>query len=367
MDTATAPRVEASTRLSWLDTFRGLSIALVVVGHVLGGLAFASFVSEGDRVRLWGAYDLLYTFRMPALFLASGLFAARSLRRGFESFLGDKTRTLAYPYLLWSLIGWAAHSVASGMTNTAADPWTPLKILYDPMKGVWFLYVLFVAMLLYGAWASRGGGRWGFLAFGAALHASPLLIDPLPSLAAQVCRFLVYFALGIVLADHVRAIAGRLTPGRLLLLVPSAFGMMKAFVALGLDEHPVLDLLPALCGTLGMFGVAMLIDRLPGVSALRHFGRQSLQIYVAGGHASVAGRIALQRALGVEAVSVHVALGTIAGLVFPMLLVSACRLLGFRYLFTWPKPVDRGSLPVPNSTNGAVAIRRGPIAGGASP
>ena len=367
MDNASNPRPDASTRLSWLDTFRGLSIALVVVGHVLGGLAFASFVSEGNRVRLWGAYDLLYTFRMPALFLASGLFAARSLRRGFGVFVADKGRTLAYPYLLWSLIGWAAHSVASGMTNTSADPWTPLKILYDPMTGVWFLYVLFVAMLLFGAWASRGGGRWGFLAFGAVLHAAPLLINPLPSLAEQVCRFLVYFALGIVLADHVRAIAQRLTLGRLLVLVPSAFGSMKAFVALGLDEDPVLDLVPALCGTLGMFGVAMLIDRLPGVAALRHFGRHSLQIYVAGGHASVAGRIALQRVLGVEMLSVHVALGTIAGLVFPMLLVSACRLLGFRHLFTWPKPSERGTTPMPSSPSGLVARRRGPVTGGASP
>ena len=55
-----SPPAAESSRLTWLDTFRGLSIALVVLGHVLGGLAFAAFVPDPSKDRLWEAYDLLY-------------------------------------------------------------------------------------------------------------------------------------------------------------------------------------------------------------------------------------------------------------------------------------------------------------------
>jgi fucose 4-O-acetylase-like acetyltransferase len=336
------PSASPTARITWLDTFRGLSIALVVLGHVLGGLAFASFVPESGRQWLWAAYDLLYTFRMPAMFLASGLFAARSLRKGLPRFLGDKFRTLAYPYLIWSLIGWVGLSAASGLANNQADPLAPLRMLVDPMQGVWFLYVLFVVMVGYGFWAAKGWDSWGFLAAGAVLHLVVPLWESAPSMLVQVSRYAVYFGLGLVLAEHVRAIGGCLTPGRLLLLVPTSFGLMKLAVACGMDERSSLDLLPAMLGTTGMFGVAMLLDRLPRIEALRSIGRNSLPIYVAGGHGSVATRIFLNKALGLSSLPPHIVLGTVAGLVLPLALVVACKAVGFRYLFAWPKPEADG-------------------------
>ncbi|RUL89661.1 acyltransferase family protein [Tautonia sociabilis] len=359
-----------TARLTWLDTFRGLSIAMVVLGHVLGGLAFAAFVPEPAKERLWFAYDLLYTFRMPALFLASGLFAARSLKRGLPRFLGDKARTLAYPYLIWSLISWGGLSLAAGMANNQADPMAPLKMLYDPMMGVWFLYVLFVVMTCFGLWSAIGGGAAGFLAVGAVLHAAVPMWAGAPSMLVQVGRFSVYFGLGLVLAEHVRGIGERLSPGRLALLVPTAFAMMKGAVMLGWADHPVLDVVPALCGTLGMFGAAMLLDRLAAAEALRHFGRHSLQLYVAAGHASVATRLMLQRGMGVEALPVHILLGTAAGLAGPLLLVAITRAVGFRYLFTWPRPGDEqrpADRSEPGRSREAVGRGRGRVAGVSAP
>ncbi|WP_152051950.1 acyltransferase family protein [Tautonia marina] len=364
MSTATAAEMAppamstpANPRVTWIDTFRGLSIVLVVLGHVLGGLAFAAFVPEVGKDRLWAAYDLLYTFRMPALFLASGLFAARSVRKGLPTFVGTKARTLAYPYLLWSLIAWGCHTVVSGMTNTKADPLTPLKMLFDPMQGVWFLYVLFAVMMGFGLWTARGGSRSGFLAIGVALHLLVPLWDGAPSLLVQVGLFAVYFGLGLFLADHVRMLGDWLKPRRLVWFVPLAFGLMKGAVALGWDEHAWFDLVPALFGTLGMFGVAMVLDRLPGVELLRHCGRHSLQLYVASGHASVATRILLSRGLGFTGLPMHIALGTAAGLIAPLVLVAVCKAIGFRYLFTWPAPEG------PREEQRASAEARGPIGG----
>jgi uncharacterized membrane protein YcfT len=95
-------------------------------------------------------------------------------------------------------------------------------------------------------------------------------------------------------------------------------------------------------GTTGMFGAAMLLDRFPGIEALRYLGRNSLQIYVAGGHGSVATRILLNKVLGFTALSPHILLGTVAGLVLPLVLVAVCKAVGFRYLFSWPKPEAEG-------------------------
>ncbi|CAN5734239.1 N/A [soil metagenome] len=329
-----------SPRIGWLDTFRGMTILLVVVGHVLGGLAFSSFVSEENRARLWAAYHLLYTFRMPALFIASGLFVARSLRRGLPRFLDSKFRTLAYPYLLWSLLGWGVHSIASGMTNTPADPLAPLKMLYDPLKGVWFLYVLFVVMLIYGLWAWSGKGRLGFLALGIVAHLAVPLLESVPTLPALVAQYAVYLGLGLVLADHVGKFSIRLSARRLVILTPLSFLAMKGAVALGFEKSPSLDLLPALAGTAGLFGAAMLIDRLPIAETLRHWGRHSLSIYLAGGHASVATRLILFKGLGLTALAPHLVLGGLAGLLGPLALVACCRWIGFGYLFSWPAATE---------------------------
>ena len=46
----------------------------------------------------------LYTFHMPLFFFLAGLNVPHSLRRGTGPFLSSKVWTLAYPYVLWSLI-----------------------------------------------------------------------------------------------------------------------------------------------------------------------------------------------------------------------------------------------------------------------
>lgn len=330
-----------SPRVTWLDTFRGLTITLVVLGHVLSGLAYAKFVQESDRRALWQAYDLVFTFRMPALFLASGLFAARSLRRGLPNFLGDKTRTLAYPYLLWSLISWACYSVASGVSTNGIDPMAPFKMLYNPMQGVWFLYTLFVMMVGYGIWATRGGGLRGLLAIGVLMHLLVPLCEAAPSMLVQIARYGIYFVAGLLLANPIRTLGDRLSVSALLGLVPIFFVMMKGAVALKFDTKPWLDFVPAFFGTSAMFGLAILLDRLPIAEFLRYIGRHSLQIYVASEFGSLFIMILLQRGLGVSALPIHIALGTIAGLLLPLALVAVCNGVGFRYLFTWPKPVAR--------------------------
>ncbi len=324
-------------RVTWVDTFRGLSITLVVIGHVIGGLAMASFVSERDQDWLWSLYKTLYTFRMPAMFLASGFFAARSIRKGIPRFLGAKTRTLLYPYLLWSLMGWGIHQLGSSLTNTTPDPWGPLKLLIDPLQGVWFLYVLFLVMVGYGAWMSRGDHRISFLVASGLLFLMNGFLGPGPILIDLVAQYAIFFGIGLVVADHLERIRGWMTLSRLLVVGPAMFGLMKLSVGVGWDQQPGLSLVPAMTGSAGMFSIALLVDRCRHLaSCCRYLGQHSLQIYLASGYAAVATRIFLQKVLGLTELSLFLGLCSIAGLVGPLVLVACCKRFGIKFLFEWP-------------------------------
>ncbi|MDQ0839726.1 acyltransferase family protein [Sphingomonas faeni] len=132
-------------RIEWIDTARGIGIILVVAGHANRGL-IAAGVSSAP---VWRTADLwLYTFHMPLFMLLAGLNILGSLRKGIDPFVRTKLWTVAYPYVLWSLIQGSVMVVLSGMTNGQTD-WASLaKIGWQPVSPFWFLYALFVFMML---------------------------------------------------------------------------------------------------------------------------------------------------------------------------------------------------------------------------
>ncbi len=109
-------------RLEWLDLARGLGVILVVLGHVLSGLTRAGQFPDGP-LATWTEYAL-YTFHMPLFFFLTGLNAPHSLQRGPKSFLAAKGWTIAYPYMLWSLLqGGGGASPAAAAAAARPAPW----------------------------------------------------------------------------------------------------------------------------------------------------------------------------------------------------------------------------------------------------
>jgi fucose 4-O-acetylase-like acetyltransferase len=64
MTDVTAPvKATGGTRIVWIDATKGLAIALVVFGHVLGGILARNWLSSSGP---WhGVYDFIYLFHMP--------------------------------------------------------------------------------------------------------------------------------------------------------------------------------------------------------------------------------------------------------------------------------------------------------------
>lgn len=111
----------SATRTGWVDTFRELAIIRMMFGHVLGELAYEVNIREREVV--CPPCSWIYTFHMPAFFLASGLFVGRSVRtHGFWSFVRGRFDTLMYPYLLWGILGWLIHECVRGYTHSESKP-----------------------------------------------------------------------------------------------------------------------------------------------------------------------------------------------------------------------------------------------------
>ncbi|MGJ5049004.1 acyltransferase family protein [Bradyrhizobium oligotrophicum] len=142
MDAGTQRATADTARTAWIDFARGLGVILVVYGHVLGGLVRPGIFPDGAVAR-WMDYTL-YTFHMPLFFFLAGLNVQHSLRRGARSFLTSKLWTIAYPYVLWSLIQGGITMLLARDANIPIHPGDLAAIWYRPIAQFWFLYALMI-------------------------------------------------------------------------------------------------------------------------------------------------------------------------------------------------------------------------------
>lgn len=136
-----------SQRENWIDIAKGLGISLVVYGHVQRGLIKAHIIKDSPT---WQFLDtLIYSFHMPLFFLLSGYFLLAGLRKyGAAGLLGNKFKSLVYPYILWSLAQGSLEVLAAAMTNNQTSWSAVLSLFWAPRAQFWFLYVLFLLFVL---------------------------------------------------------------------------------------------------------------------------------------------------------------------------------------------------------------------------
>lgn len=124
-----------------------MGLILVVYVHVILGLVRAGIFPDGP-ITQWIDFGL-NTFRMPLAFFLAELNVSMSLSRGGpRPFLRAKAWTIAYPYVLWSLIQGIL------VINLARDVNVPITVSdlvaipYRPLSQFWFLYALMICHIL---------------------------------------------------------------------------------------------------------------------------------------------------------------------------------------------------------------------------
>jgi len=277
----------ATARVAWLDLARGMGIVLVVAGHAERGLVSAN-IARGVG---WHLFDLgLYTFHMPLFMLLAGLNVAGSLRRGRRAFLRGKLWTIAWPYVLWSLVQGTLLVLLSGMTNGKGD-WSALaRIGWQPISPFWFLYALMVYMVVVAFTGVRARVLVPLALVG--VVASQVLDGD--SLVHQICYQAVFFVIGVLGASRISALSA---PRVLLVLMAILWCGAFALMPPG-GETPYLKpaaLPAAACGIAFMLMLARLAMGSVVQPLFLRLGRASMTIYVMHILGTAGARIVLTR------------------------------------------------------------------------
>ncbi|HEV7998886.1 MAG TPA: acyltransferase family protein [Planctomycetaceae bacterium] len=337
---------EPSRRIAANDYGRGIGIFLVVLGHVLIGLDDHGILSESSTPHALGlsraAIKWIYAFHMPLFFFLSGTLVERSVRKPFGEVLSSRLRTMAWPYIVWSLFQESLRELTGISQGSASDWW---RILYRPMMQFWFLYVLFFLSLAYYGLRRMGVPRLAVLLIAAVLHAGHLSTEvPVMSwVYHEFCKHGLYLAAGAVTAEWLEHRTIPFAGSTTLRLLAAAVGYMLIadWVAYG---WPLGPMLLAFVGIASSIALASVLAAHRTAKFLEKWGLLSLQIYVAHTIVSAATRSFLLRC-GVHDPSAHVVLQTAAGIYGPIALYKICRRTGCDWVFSLRPTRVRGERP----------------------
>ncbi|WP_197411003.1 acyltransferase [Novosphingobium sp. FSW06-99] len=328
-------------RVAWLDLARGLGVVLVVAGHAERGLVSAGIATGAG----WRTFDLaLYTFHMPLFMVLAGLNVPGSLRRGAGDFLRAKVSTIAWPYVLWSLVQGVLMVRLSGMTNGHAD-WSALAMIaWRPISPFWFLYALMVYMTVIALVGVRARVLIPLALAG--MVASQFLDGD--QIAHQVCYQAVFFVTGVLAADTIRGLRARTA----LLVLPAAIALwvIGCLVMPLSGEAPYLKpaALPAAIGGIAaMLALSRLLAQTGARALFVPLGTASMAIYVMHILGTAGARTALMHLHVPHWAGLYWIVCTMTGVVGPLLVHRLLARFGLLPLFGLGPRTRRGPVRPP--------------------
>jgi fucose 4-O-acetylase-like acetyltransferase len=300
-------------RLTFVDASRGVAIILVVYAHSVKGLHSAG-LADGQAIAL-GIDQLCSAFRMPLLFFLSGSFF---MPRPFTS-IGDgvkaRAQDLLLPFFIWTSIQGGCEWLVSAHTNTKANLEQILTGFIVPRGQFWFLPSLFFCGILV-VIASRFK-NWRYWVIWAALGSGFATVH------TQFLLYLPFFCLGAVFGRD-----GLQRPSRPYIGITALLGLFTIIPLWMAQElpgpHPTAYKIYALALPTGMLSImvclftcSLLPPRLQRL--LAWFGKRSLPIFLAHILATAGSRIILNQGLGITHFGLHLAAGTLLGVLLPCL------------------------------------------------
>jgi len=325
---------QRTTRIDWVDTAKGICIVFVVMMHsVLGVEADAGTTGWMHAIVAFAA-----PFRMPDFFLISGLFLSNVIKRDWTLYLDRKVIHFAYFYVLWMSIQFAVKApVFAADMGWAGALQFYLASFIQPFGTLWFIYMLPIFFVVC-KFAHDKGVPWQIMLAGGAMlqiapiHTGYLLIDEFAS------RF-VYFYAGYIFAPHVFRLADWARARLALSLgLLGLWGLINGgLVFAGLSGFPVVSLALGAAGAGAIILASTLIVQSGTMGFLRHFGENSIVIYLTFFFPMAVSRIVLLK-LGILDIGTTSLIVTITAVVSPMILLWLINKVGFgQFLFTRPR------------------------------
>ncbi|MEM6463016.1 MAG: acyltransferase family protein [Pseudomonadota bacterium] len=187
-------------RVDWVDYLKGFCILLVVMLHSVEGVEKA--LGQIGWMHIF--VEVSQPLRMPAFFLAAGLFFMRNVDRPLDRFIDGKVLHFAYFYVLWLTIQFAFK--APGMASEGG-PMAPLEnyllAFVQPFGTLWFIYILpvfFAVTRLVRRIAPEKILAVAIVLQIMPIHTGSMIIDPFAS-------YFVWFFVGYAYSDQIFRLA----------------------------------------------------------------------------------------------------------------------------------------------------------------
>ena len=310
---------------------RGLAVLLVALFHIQYPVG-ERVPATPDALMRFG--EAMQPFRMPLLFLLSGIILPRSLAKPMKDYTVGKLRGLVWPFALWTVIA----AVCFEVLWTDDDPLWLFKDVPAMLMGwqhLWFLSVLIVCYAV--------APLTGLL---------PAWVLPLPMAVAssfltpggtwidycqKVLWYGAFFFAGAAVSRYLRSWQS-LRP--LLPTAMFAFTLAWGLIAARDEElRTAMGFSTFLISLVGVLAVLWLAPRLPRIRFLEWAGRGSIVVYLVNLPAITIAFESID-ALGITEPWAGIGILCAAGLLVPLAMVP----LQHTILFRWP---TGGSAAVP--------------------
>ncbi|MBU0612143.1 acyltransferase [Patescibacteria group bacterium] len=339
-------------RTDWIDYAKGIAIILVVYGHVLVGINGSELEITEKFFKY--SFDVIWSLHMPVFFFIAGLYVNKSLsNRGFIPFLTNKIKVLGYPYIVWSIIFGSLWIVLGNYTNTKnMSIYDILSIPYKPISIYWFLYVL---LLMHSTFAIVSKFKINLPAILILISLGLVLFIPKFDEAIHeelrvINKFtfnFIYFSLGYIYNKYfIDSIINR-NSSSINTIIVLCFFILFEYLVFFVKIIPPFRLTKVSLTIFGIMTVCFVSKYLAQKNWLKLIkiaGYYSMPIYLAHLLTASGTRIILDKFMGIQKpIILHIVIGTILGILFPILLYKFSMKIKFPYLFMFPKSTSSQS------------------------
>lgn len=193
------------TRYNWIDNMKLFACILVVLGHLYMSMVSSGWFSEAT-VYYCLPIQTVYTFHVPLFFVCSGfLYQMKSVDYSFESHIKNikiKAVVLGIPYFVFSIITLLLKVIFATEVNNQATPF--LRTLFlEPVAPYWYLYTLFFLFCLIPRFKNT---KHLNVAYGIAVIVKIVYVVvpwtvSLPDIVAKFASNAIWFLFGMVLTQ----------------------------------------------------------------------------------------------------------------------------------------------------------------------
>jgi fucose 4-O-acetylase-like acetyltransferase len=325
----------------WVDYAKAIGIILVVYGHVARGVFNAGLpMDEAEFVLV---DSIIYSFHMPLFFFLSGLFFFDSLqKRGRGGLIINKIDTIAYPFIVWSLLQGLFEVALSNYTNGQVTLVEVFSLLWMPRAQFWFLYALFLVFVVCTFLYAKADRRF-FLPF--VVLFGVLFVFQQDLTINNMTRFIlgntVFFALGVWFNEVKAFFLARYSSLTLVFGAMFIAGQYLFHVTFGMNYTdgglPVLAL--ATVSIFFMVALSMWLGQYR-VDWLLFIGASSMTIYLMHILAGSGVRVILSKFMGIDSITVHLLVGTLIGTAAPLVAQLIINRYRLHFLLAPPKRIS---------------------------